>query len=685
VADPIATARAIRRLTQNADVVVAHLPTTAVGILAARPRVPLVLVYHASLWRELRFDRDRGALGAGRALEAAFRVLERIAVQRAHRILVLSEFSRAQLIGDHPRVAHRVRLVSGGADTERFDASAGRAAARAAVGIDPRATLLVAARRLEPRMGLERLLVAVRLLATRRDVELAVVGAGSLDRELRELAVRLEVHDRVRFAGAVTDDELGAWYRAADLVVMPSLAYEGFGLVTAEALASGTPVVGTPVGATPELLRDLEPRLLAAGTSSRDIAATIETALSLDGPALRRRCRAYARDRLSWETALDGWEGALAEAARSHAPHGAPEIGLIAALPPQVGGVPSVAGWLIDNGERVGRRYVPFDLWRPPGGDSGGRLTIDAARLQARNAVRFVRWLPRSPRHIHYCVSANPTGIARDLVFLALLRMARRKTVVHVHSGSELQRAETSRLLRGAVRLLSRVSETVVAVSPSLADTLGRIGVPATTIMNPVRLEAPERPVPAAPRELRVLFVGAYGEGKGVLDLLQALAAVRARAVDATLLIAGKPRYAGDDVLVRQSVVELGLGAAVDFAGVLPPERLRGEYLSADVLCLPSLSEGLPMAVLEAMACGLPVLATRVGGVPDVVVDGETGVLVEPGDVRGIERGLAELAADPIRRARMGEEARRRVLQTSGEATVAAGWRTVYDRLEASV
>jgi glycosyltransferase involved in cell wall biosynthesis len=85
------------------------------------------------------------------------------------------------------------------------------------------------------------------------------------------------------------------------------------------------------------------------------------------------------------------------------------------------------------------------------------------------------------------------------------------------------------------------------------------------------------------------------------------------------------------------------------------------------------------------MASGLPVVATRVGGLAEVVRQGETGLLVEPGDVRGIERALVELASDPARRVRMGEEGRRRVLQTSGEATVAAGWRTVYDRLEASV
>ncbi len=684
--DPVATARAAGRLARGADVVVTHLPTTAVGILAARLPVPLVLVYHASLWRELLFDRSRGAPGTGRALETSFRLLERLAVEGADRILVLSEFSRAQLVGDHPQVASKVRVVSGGADTQRFDTTLGRPAARRAVGVDREATLLVTVRRLEPRMGVEQLLIAMALLDRLPGLELAIVGTGSRDGALRRLAAQLGLDDRVRFVGAVSDDGLPSWYRAADLFVLPSLAYEGFGLVTAEALACGTPVVGTPVGATPELLGDLEPRLLASGTSPRALARAIETALELDCPPLRRRCSAYARERLSWDAAIVGWERELVEVAQERRPRaGSAEIGLVAALPPQVGGVPSVAGWLIDNGEAIGCRYVPFDLWRPPNGDAGGRLTAGAAWLQTRNLVRFARWLPGSPRRVHYCVSANPTGLARDLVLLGLLRATGHRTVAHVHNGSELERGQTSRLHRGALRLLPRLSEAVVAIAPSLEQRLELLGIQATTIMNPVRLEAEERLPPRAAGRLRVLFVGVYGEQKGVLDLLSALATARAGGVDATLRVVGKPQYARDDVLVRGRIAELGLGDAVAFAGVLAADEVRDEYERADVLCLPSRREGLPMVVLEAMACGLPVLATRVGAVPDVVADGETGVLVDAGDVRGLERALHRLAADPDARARMGEAARGRVEQTASGEIVAAGWRSVYERLGAGV
>ena len=374
------------------------------------------------------------------------------------------------------------------------------------------------------------------------------------------------------------------------------------------------------------------------------------------------------------EVAMNGQEAA--------SPRALPTVGLVAPLPPQVGGVPSVAGWLLDNASGIGCTYVTFDLWRPPGGDSGGRVTAEAVRIQAGNLVRFLRWIPCSPHVVHYCVSANRTGLARDLLFLALLRGTGRSAIAHVHGGSDLEQALSSPLYLRALRLLPRLCEAVVAIAPSVTRLLGSLGISATTIMNPVRIEeSSPRPL-RRPGPLRLLFVGAYGDAKGTSDLVVALAQARARGVHASLRVVGKPQYLHEHAPLSRRITALGVDDAIDFVGILTPDSLRREYRDADLLCLPSRREGLPMVVLEAMACGLPVLASEVGAVPDVVVDGITGVLVQPGDIAALERAIAWFAANPEHRERMGIASKRRVLSVSGAVAVTADWRALYDRLE---
>ena len=166
-------------------------------------------------------------------------------------------------------------------------------------------------------MGVEELVRATALLAgSGRPVRLAVAGSGVMREPLEALAAELGVGDRVRFLGRVPDDDLPHLYAGADLFVLPTVAYEGFGISTAEALASGTPVVGTPVGATPELLTPLDPALVATGVDADALAAAVEHGIETLGTDLPARARAYAQSRLSWEVVTGSWLAAL-EAAKS--------------------------------------------------------------------------------------------------------------------------------------------------------------------------------------------------------------------------------------------------------------------------------------------------------------------------------------------------------------------------------
>ncbi|MBM4087597.1 MAG: glycosyltransferase, partial [Planctomycetes bacterium] len=131
-----------------------------------------------------------------------------------------------------------------------------------------------------------------------------------LERELKSLVSRLGLADRVIFAGKAPEADLPRFYQAADLFVLPTRELEGFGMVTPEALASGTPVLGTPVGGTVEILGRLNPDLLFADTSAEAMAAKLldfATSGNLT-PQLRQACRDYAVARYSWDAVVDQYE-----------------------------------------------------------------------------------------------------------------------------------------------------------------------------------------------------------------------------------------------------------------------------------------------------------------------------------------------------------------------------------------
>ena len=320
--DPLETWRHARDLPEDGfDVLLAHESTTAVGLRSRAKRTPLVLMFHASAAREQRYLRSRLQPGLRKlstyVLAPRLGRLERQAVAAADRVLVLSEFSRSLLLADHELDSGRISTVPGLVDTERFSPGDGKDAARGRLGVESDGPLLLTVRRLEPRMGIDRLLRALPLIG-RDDLTLVVAGMGSLTAELPRLAAELGVAERVLFVGPVADDgRLADWYRAADLFVLPTTAYEGFGMATAEALASGTPVVGTAVGATPELLEPLDTRLVAESAEPQALARAIEGALGFAATGeFGARCRAYAEKRFALDSAISVWEEALQEARR---------------------------------------------------------------------------------------------------------------------------------------------------------------------------------------------------------------------------------------------------------------------------------------------------------------------------------------------------------------------------------
>ncbi|WP_309492913.1 glycosyltransferase family 4 protein [Candidatus Hecatella orcuttiae] len=176
---------------------------------------------------------------------------------------------------------------------------------------------------------------------------------------------------------------------------------------------------------------------------------------------------------------------------------------------------------------------------------------------------------------------------------------------------------------------------------------------------------------------LMVLFVGHLSQRKGVRYLVQAIPQVLKSIPDAVFVFVGVDR--GEKSLLESLIKQFGVDSHVVFTGYMPDEELTSAYAAADLFVLPSLFEAFGITLLEAMACGLPIVATKVGGIPHVVLDGQTGLLVEAGDASQLADALVTLLSDRALAKKMGELGRK-VAQEYGWNTVCDKILKVYDK-----
>ncbi len=282
--------------------------------------------------------------------------------------------------------------------------------------------------------------------------------------------------------------------------------------------------------------------------------------------------------------------------------------------------------------------------------------------------AQLIRELRPQILHTH---TAKAGAIGRLAALLA--GSARPPIIVHTFHGHVLRgyfdplRSSLFRLLE---RWLARRTTALVAVSPEVRDDLVALGIAPRERFTVVRLGIElDKRVGAVDgdtqgRETRRLLgitpdrfvVGWIGRMTGVKrtdDVLLAVRLLREHGVDAVLCMVGD---GPDRDALERRAHELGIVRDSLFLGY--QDEVAPYYAAFDALILPSANEGTPVSAIEALAGGRPVVATRVGGVPDVVRDGVDGFLVEPGDVDAMADRLARLASDPKLRHRMGEAGR---------------------------
>lgn len=260
---------------------------------------------------------------------------------------------------------------------------------------------------------------------------------------------------------------------------------------------------------------------------------------------------------------------------------------------------------------------------------------------------------------LHSHTSSGPS-LVRKSVFIAGAMLLRVPVIFHLHGGrfAEAYDDDYGPLRRCWVRFVLNHSARVIVLSSQWQRWVERVA-PRANVMRVLNPAPPIEAVPAMRDPNCILFLGRITGQKGIYELLEALPALRRVAPAVRLVIAGD----GEVEAVARRAAELGVADAVSLPGWVEGEAKARLLCEAGIYVLPSYFEGLPMGLLEAMGMGLPVVVTRVGGMPDAVSDGREGFVIAPQDVGALAQALQRLLTEPALAARMGE---------AGRATIAS-------------
>ena len=674
--------RALRRLVAEEGVALvnAHAPVPVLADLAARATSdnPFVLTYHTG-----PIDRDmRMRAYVGDAYE---RFVLPSTARRADRVVCSSEH-----VADSFRSAFagKAVVIPPAVDMAVFSPGDGPP--------DPRHLLFVGSLdRTTAYKALPDLLEAMRRLVPEfPDLTLEVAGDGDARPGYERLAERLGIAGAVHFRGGLSHGEMTAAYRRAGIMCHPT-HHDSFPTVLVEAMACARPVVSTLVGGIPSLVTHGDDGLLYAPGDIDALAAALRTLLGdpARGTAMGLRGRAAVAATLSREVQADRTMQVFSEAVERRSPRRRRRVAVVTPyFPPKAGGVERYA-------QKVAGAVAASDDMEAMviTSNHAGRGTV-VDEVDGMAVVRLGSWFkvsntpvnPLWPLTVRRLLTRNGIDLVNahsPVPFFAdaAIMSAPCPVVFTYHSGSMEKLGRSNRLIRGyerhALPWLFGRARTVVAVSRA---SLGH-RVPGSLMISPgVDADAftPGRlpPSAAAPS---LLFVGRLERSsawKGVDYLLRAFTLVHQEIPEARLTLVGD----GDARQGLERLAEtLGVRGAVDFAGFLGGDDLVEAYRSASMLVLPSLTdaESFGMTLVEAMACGRPVIGSRIGGIPDVIEDEVTGLIVPPGDASALAAACLRILRDGELADRLGARGREEVVQSHRWATGLERYLELFRRL----
>ncbi|MFV0457795.1 MAG: glycosyltransferase family 4 protein [Actinomycetales bacterium] len=690
------------------DVINVHAPvvglTDVVGWAAGD--IPVVLTYHTGHMTK-----------PNPAWSALIQPYERIAlpqlVGRAAEVIVSSGWVADQMLAP---LGHRSTVISPGHDPAIFSPLDGDAAPQSARTQHVPAERDQAHRFLSVGAidstsrykALDNLLTAFAdLRRTEPNIHLDVVGTGNLLGFYRDEVRRLGITDSVTFWGALHGEALVERYRAATLV-HPS-RFDSFPTVLVEALACGRPVISTTVGGIGELITDgVHGRLVPPDDIPALTAAMAEVVRHPERAAAWARA---GRQRVSTErTWAAVTRQTLTVFRRAVSGHSPATVAVVAAhYAPRIGGVERYAGHVV-SALRDDPALRPVVITSRDPGQRRVEVVngVEVRRLRPLLRISNTPVSPIWPAQLRFLLAATGARVVTahsPVTFMpdvALAVRGRRPGMLTFHSGSMLKGPDgpgsvadlVKRPLDGLIaayekHLLPALFTRCDVVARSSQTALGPVDSPVLSPgvdlarFEPAGVDHQSGPPHGPPGTAELLFVGRVERSsrwKGLQVLIAALPAILAEIPQARVRVVGS----GDAISGMQAqAAGLGVEHAIEFSGGLAPDEVPAAYRRASALVLPSLTsaESFGMVVAEAMASGCPVVASRVGGIPHLVTDEVTGLLVTPGDVDELAQACVRMLADGGLRSRLAAAATRHARESFAWDSTVTAYRQICRRL----
>ena len=293
-----------------------------------------------------------------------------------------------------------------------------------------------------------------------------------------------------------------------------------------------------------------------------------------------------------------------------------------------------------------------------------GRLDVRNIALGLKATADMVRALARPDVELVYLpIAKNRLGVLRDAPLLLAARATRRTTVVHFHArGFDEFRRSQPPWMRRLIELCLQSERThAIVLGERLRNEFEDLipGQRVHVLANGVKDHRTDAHNGAS-RPPTVLHLSTLWSTKGVFEVLESAVRLRESFPDIRYVLAGGWYSAAEGRRALRYIAENDLHDYVHMTGPVTGEQKNQLFANATVMVLPSHSEGHPLVLLEAISASVPIIATRVGAIPEIVDDGREGFLVEPGDVETLTERIAEVIGDPALQAEMGRLARDR-------------------------